>query len=93
MNAREAKNFLVQQIVRQAAIENVPFSDLETRMLYFTENGAMSENPIELNSAFEAEHDNAAYEQKVSGLMKGAYRRLKCEDLSGKENGIANSLP
>jgi len=75
MNVRGAKDFLVQQIVRQAAIENVPFSDLEKRMLYFTESGGMSEDPIELNSAFEAEYDTTGYEQKVSGLMKSAYGR------------------
>jgi len=38
MNVREAKEFLVQQTVEQAALEHVPFSDLERRMMYFTES-------------------------------------------------------
>jgi hypothetical protein len=48
MNAREAKDFLVQQTVEQASLEQVPFSGLEKRMMYFTDTGEMSEDPIEL---------------------------------------------
>jgi len=29
VNAKEAKDFLVQQTAEQASLENVPFSDLE----------------------------------------------------------------
>lgn len=32
----EAKDFLVRQTAEQAALENVPLSDLEKRMMYFT---------------------------------------------------------
>jgi hypothetical protein len=55
MRTREAKDFLVQQTAQQASLEKVPFSDLEKRMLYFTETGEVSEDPIELNNAFEVE--------------------------------------
>ena len=37
MRIREAKDFLAQQTAEQAALENVPLSDLEKRMMYFTE--------------------------------------------------------
>jgi hypothetical protein len=57
MNALEAKDFLVQQTVQQAALEHVPFSDLERRMMYFTETDECPEDPITLNDAFEAEYD------------------------------------
>jgi hypothetical protein len=33
MKVREAKDFLVQQAVEQAALEHIPFSDLEKRMM------------------------------------------------------------
>jgi hypothetical protein len=80
MNGREAKDFLVQQTAQQASIENVPFSDLEKRMMYFTEGDGMTEDPIDLNSAFEAEYDSAEYERKIGGLLAHAHSRLKKEN-------------
>jgi len=80
MRVREAKDFLVQQTAEQAALENVPLSSLEKRMMYFTETGECPEDPIALNDAFEAEYDTTTYEKKISQLMAQAYRRIKRED-------------
>ena len=80
MNAREAKDFLVQQTVEQAALEHVPFSDLERRMMYFTESDDCPEDPFALNDAFEAEYDSGKYERKVSKLMHHAYQRIRKEN-------------
>jgi hypothetical protein len=80
MRVREAKDFLVQQTAGQAALENVSFSSLEKRMMYFTETGECPEDPIALNDAFEAEYDATMYEKKISLLMAQAYRRIKRED-------------
>ena len=80
MNAREAKDFLVQQTVEQAALEHVPFSSLERRMMYFAESDDCPEDPVALNDAFEAQYDSDAYEAKISQLMSDAYRRLKEEN-------------
>ena len=55
MRVLEAKDFLVQQTAEQAARENVPLSDLEKRMMYFTEIDECPEDPIALNKAFEAD--------------------------------------
>jgi hypothetical protein len=61
MRLREAKNFLVQETAEQASLEGVPLSDLEKRMMYFTESGEVPEDPIQLNDDFEAEYDRAEY--------------------------------
>ena len=76
MDEREAKDFLVQQAAEQAAIEGVPLSDLEKRMMYFTESGYVPEDPIKLNQEFQAQHDGDEYEAKVSELLDHAYARL-----------------
>ena len=73
----EAKDFLVQQTAKQAALENVPLSDLEKRMMYFTETDECPENPIALNDAFEAQYETNEYEAKISRLMHHVYRRIK----------------
>jgi hypothetical protein len=80
MKAREAKDFLVQQTAEQAAIENVPLSDLEKRMMYFTESGECPEDPVALNEAFEAQYDTEKYEAKISSLLHHACKRLRKDD-------------
>jgi hypothetical protein len=52
------------------------------RMMYFTETDQATEDPVELNAAFEAEYDTAEYEKKISSLLNHAYARLKNENTS-----------
>jgi hypothetical protein len=77
MKVLEAKDFLVHQTAEQAALENVPLSDLEKRMMYFTETDEYPEDPIALNDAFEAEYDTDEYEAKTHALLHRAYERLQ----------------
>jgi hypothetical protein len=80
MQVNEAKDFLVQQTAEQAQREGVSLSDLEKRMMYFTESEDAVENPIALNGEFEAEYDTAEYESKIAGLLGRGYNRLKEEN-------------
>ncbi len=86
MRVHEAKDFLVAQTAEQAALEGVPLSDLEKRMMYFTESGYVPEDPIKLNEEFEAECDSDEYEAKVSRLLHHAYRRLQKENDAVRKN-------
>jgi hypothetical protein len=86
MRVSEAKDFLVQQTAQQAQLEGVPLSNLEKRMMYFTESANATEDPIKLNEEFEAKYDTAEYESKISGLLNRAYARVK------KENSAAVGL-
>ena len=79
MRVREAKDFLVQQTAEQAQLEGVPLSELEKRMMYFTESGYVPEDPIALNEEFEAKYDTQEYEQKVAKLLDHAYKRVSEE--------------
>jgi hypothetical protein len=76
----EAKDFLVQQTAEQAQREGIPLSELEKRMMYFTEGPDASEDPAALNEEFEAQYNTSEYETKISRLMAHAYRRLKKEN-------------
>jgi hypothetical protein len=76
MQVKDAKDFLVQQATEQAALEGIPLSDLEKRMMYFTEGEDKTENPAVLNHEFEAMIENEAYELKIYGLLRNAYKRL-----------------
>jgi hypothetical protein len=80
VQVREARDFLVQQTAEQALLEGIPLSDLEKRMMYFTESEEVSENPIKPNDAFEAEYDSDEYETKISLLLHHAYSRIEKEN-------------
>jgi hypothetical protein len=80
MRDLEAKDFLVRQTVEQATLENVPLSDLEKRMMYFTETGECPEDPSAPNDSFEAAYDATEYEAKISKLMHHAYQRIRKEN-------------
>ena len=80
MTVQEAKDFLVEQATQQASLDGVSISDLEKRMMYFTESDEAVENPITLNEEFEAKYDMAEYEAKVGGLLRRAYARLRKEN-------------
>lgn len=89
MKVLEAKDFLVLQTAEQAALENEPITNLEKRMMYFTETDECPEDPIALNDAFEAEYDTDKYEEKVSRLLRQAYARLKKESPSSASRSAA----
>src|SRR3954471_12238041 len=79
MHVNEAKSFLVQQVAEQAHRQGIPLSDLEKRMMQFTESSDAVENPIALNEEFEEHYDTSAFERKIALLLAQAYRRLKKE--------------
>jgi hypothetical protein len=85
MRVREAKDFLVNQVKQQAALGEQPLSELEIQMLSYSEGGA-PEQRQKLADEFDELHDAKAYEQKISQLMNHAYKRLRKEDRTGKEN-------
>ncbi len=84
MRVREAKDFLVRQIQEQAALEGESLSELESRMLYFTEQGGLTEEMRQINEEFDANYDSAKYEKKISRLMGHAYKRLCKESESSR---------
>src|SRR5215510_4103950 len=59
MDSRQAKDFFVEQVAQQAAIEGIPLSDLERRMMYFTEGPDAVEDPVQLDEEFEAQYGDS----------------------------------
>jgi len=80
MDIRAAKDFLVEQTTQQASLERAPLSDLEKRMMYFTESSDAAEDPLKLNEEFESQCNSDEYEKKVSLLLAHAYKRIKNGD-------------
>jgi hypothetical protein len=66
---RDAKEFLVSRIVTEAQRENVLLSELERKMLYFSETAWTLPDIAEVNVAFARECDQAEYEQKIANII------------------------
>jgi len=79
-SAREAKEHLIAAIVAEAAREGVPLSELERKMLYFSESGWTLPDMLEVNAAFEREYDTGAYEEKIGRLVRTLEARLQATD-------------
>lgn len=75
-SGREAKEFLIYHIVAEAQRENVPLSEVERKMLYFTESGWTLPDIMQVNEDFDRDYDQGDYERKISKLIRKADRRL-----------------
>jgi len=78
-DSMQAKRFLVSRIVEQARRQNEPLSDLEEKMLYFSERYPTLPNMMEVNEQFEKELGSDEYEAKISRLARSAYHYDKRE--------------
>jgi hypothetical protein len=79
-NAREAKEFLVSGSVAEAQREHVELSEVERKMLYFSETGWTLPDIMEVNDRFDREYDQAKYEKKIARLIGSAMKRASREN-------------
>lgn len=68
----EAKEYLIQRIVAQARRDGEPLTDVERKMLYFSETGWTLPGIMEANAEFERTCDEATYERKILALAINA---------------------
>ena len=76
-SAREAKEFLISQIVEEAQRENISLSEVERKMLYFTESGWTLPDIMNVNEDFDREYDQDEYEHKIAKLVTKADKRIR----------------
>jgi len=76
-SGREAKEFLISNIVAEAQRENVPLSEVERKMLYFTESGWTLPDIMQVNEDFDRDYDQDEYERKVAKLARNVDRRMR----------------
>jgi hypothetical protein len=75
MDAATAKRFLISKVLEQAEIEGVALSDVEKKMLQFTEVNSPPPDVYEVNDEFEREYDSDRYETEIAALLKNARER------------------
>lgn len=68
--ARDAKEFLVSRITAEAEREDVPLSETERKMLYFSETAWTLPDIADVSDAFDRDYDQAKYEEKIGALVR-----------------------
>ena len=74
--AREAKEFLVSKIVEEAQLEGITLSEVERKMLYFSETDWTLPDIDAASDEFDRTYDQDDYEVKIAGLVKRSYKRI-----------------
>lgn len=77
---RKAKEYLVSRIVAEAEREGKPLSEIERKMLYFSETAWTLPDIMEVNAEFERDYDNDEYERKICGLVRAIETQLESAD-------------
>ncbi len=68
--AREAKKYLAGRIAGQAEREGTPLSEVERKMLWFSEAGATLPDMKAVSEEFDRTCDQDEYEQKIATLVR-----------------------
>jgi hypothetical protein len=84
--AQEAKEYFIAQVVDEAQRENVPLSEIERKMLHFTELYETIPDIQEVGEQFDREYDRVEYEAKITGLLKNARERVEKESADGAQH-------
>jgi hypothetical protein len=75
MEPTAAKEFIISRVIEEAAAKKVNLSDVEKKMLYFTEGHSSLPDIYEINAEFERSYNSDEYEAKVVKLLKNARER------------------
>jgi len=73
---RDAKEFLVGEILREAERQNQPLTEIERKMLYFSETDWSLPDMPEAAEIFDREYDTAKYERKIARLADAARKQV-----------------
>lgn len=74
---REAKDYLASRIVDEAKRQGAPLTEVERKMLYFTETGWTLPDMKAINAEFDRDYDQDEYERKIAAL---AGRIQQCDE-------------
>jgi len=67
---RDAKEYLIGQILAQADRDGISLSDVEREMLYFSETGWTLPNMMVISQDFDRDYNQDEYEAKIAGVIR-----------------------
>jgi hypothetical protein len=72
---REAKDYLAAKIVAEAKREGNTLTEVERKMLYFSETDWTLPGMLEINAEFERDYNDSEYERKIAALIRNIEAR------------------
>jgi hypothetical protein len=84
--SREAKEYLISRIVSEAKREGISLSEVERKMLYFSETDWTLPDILKVNEEFERNYDDNEYEAKIAGLIRDYLQRVQTENEEELDN-------
>jgi len=81
---RDAKEFLVRRIGTEADRRGIALSEIEKKMLYFSETGWTLPDMADVNASFDRDCNQGRYEAKIARLI----RHIRASDKKGHEPGL-----
>ena len=91
-SGRDAKEYVIARIVDQAERDATPLSEIERKMMYFTETAWAPPDMWEVNEAFNRDYDQPTYEAKIGGLARRALDRSVGREEQRKWNEAVGTL-
>lgn len=85
MDSNATKEFLISRVIKEAEADGANLSEVERKMLYFTEVDPSLPDIYDVNEQFEHNYDSDEYEAKISRLLKNARDRDRKESASGEQ--------
>lgn len=85
MDSKAAKQFLISKTIGEAKLEQITLSEIEEKMLYFTEVHPTLPDIYEVNAEFEKSYDSDEYEAKIAWLLRNARDRDRKESPSEEQ--------
>ena len=86
---REAKEFLAERIAEEARRRGEPLSEVERKMLYFSETGCTLPDIADVAGRFNEECDEQHYKQKIIVCTSRRPLPLHSDSTSAKQDGAA----
>ena len=96
VTVRDAKEFLIARIISTAQNEGVPLSEVERKMLYFSETVSTLPDMMETSDAFDRDYDQSTYEQKIGTLVHkfcAEARKTNRDDLDSWKEAVRTISP
>ena len=85
MDSGAAKEFLISRVIKEAKAEGVNLSEVERKMLYFTEVHPSLPDIYDVNERFERNYNSDEYEAKISRLLRNALDRDRKQSAGGEQ--------
>jgi hypothetical protein len=83
---RSAKEYLVGKIIDQSKRDGVSLTDVERKMLYFSETDWTLPDMMAVSEEFDLDYDQDEYEAKIAGLVRGIEARDETRSEQEKED-------